>query len=70
MSKYWKVSSPGHELSYFAYAPDRAQAIKALDIVLAGHNPARLAVQEITRDAIDEDEGVFFLDDNAPPELE
>ena len=57
--RYWRISSVGHEIPYYAYAPNREAAVKALDAVLGGHNPARLLVVEITSDDIPEDTGIF-----------
>ena len=63
MSRYWRISSAGHELPYYAYAPNREAAIKELDIVLGGHNPAKLLVMAITYDEVPEDAGIFGIDE-------
>jgi hypothetical protein len=63
MSRYWRISSVGHEIPYYAYAPNREAALKAVDIVLGGHNPAKLLVMAITPQEVPEDTGVFGKDD-------
>ena len=48
MAKYWKIGSTGHELVYYVYAPSRDAALREVDFVLGGHNPAKLLVRELT----------------------
>ena len=61
MAKYWKIGSTGHELAYYVYAPSRDAALREVDFVLGGHNPAKILVRAITYDEVPEDAGVFGL---------
>ena len=68
MSKYWKIGSAGHALSYYAFAPNRDSAIKKVDSVIGGLNPAKILVKEIRADEVPEAEGVFGLPETTEAE--
>ena len=45
--KYWQIRSKADELSYYAYAPTEAAAIKAVETLMGPQNPAQRIVREL-----------------------